>query len=109
VPFAADTALAHPPQVSPQVVTPRSTTGAWWKVEPMELASFSVTTAIAVVTAFGAHFASSLPNVITWSDWLSSFMLGFGLDQLRDTVGTPTVTTPAAPAVPPAGAAGPHG
>jgi hypothetical protein len=109
VPFAADTALAHPPQVSPQVVTPRRTTGAWWKVEPMELASFGVTTAIAVVTAFGAHYASSLPNVITWSDWLSSFMLGFGLDQLRDTVGTPTVTTTAAPAVPPAGAAGPHG
>jgi hypothetical protein len=109
VPFAADTAFAHPPQVSPRVVTPRRTTAAWWKVEPMELASFGVTTAIAVVTAFGAHYASSLPNVITWSDWLSSFMLGFGLDQLRDTVGTATVATPAAPAVPPAGAAGPQG
>jgi hypothetical protein len=94
------------------VVTPRRTNGGWWKVEPMEWASFCVTTAIAVVTAFGAHYAGSLPNVITWSDWLSSFMLGFGLDQLRDTVG-PSAATPSVPKVPPvepaAGVAGSHG
>jgi hypothetical protein len=53
---------------------------------PIELASFAVTTAIAVVTAFGAHYGSSFPNVIGWSDALSSFMFGFGLDQLRNTV-----------------------
>ena len=65
----------------------------------MELATFGVTAAIAVVTAFGAHYASSLPNVITWSDWLSSFTFGFGLDQLRDTVTTSTVVAPTGSAV----------
>jgi hypothetical protein len=97
VPFTAD----KPHTLPERIVTPRRTTGVWWKVEPMELASFGVTTAIAVVTAFGAHYASSLPNVITWSDWLSSFMLGFGLDQLRDTVTTSTVVAPIGPAVQP--------
>ena len=62
---------------------------------PMELAGFAVTSAIAVVTAFGAHYGSSLPNVITWSDWLAAFMLGFGLDQLRDTVAPTTTSAPA--------------
>jgi hypothetical protein len=98
VPFTADKTYTLPARM----VTPRRAAGVWWKVEPMELASFGVTTAIAVVTAFGAHYASSLPNVITWSDWLSSFMLGFGLDQLRDTVTTSTVVTPVGPAVQPA-------
>jgi hypothetical protein len=92
VPFADDTAFTLPSQA----VTPRRTTGAWWKFEPMEWASFSVTTAIAIVTAFGAHYASSLPDVITWSDWLSSFMFGFGLDQLRDTVVPATAAQPTA-------------
>lgn len=99
IPFAIDKeAYALPARE----LTLRRTPGVWWKVEPTELASFAVTTAIAVVTAFGAHYASSLPNVITWSDWLSSFMLGFGLDQLRDTVTTQTVVAPAGPAVQPA-------
>lgn len=110
VPFGNDTTLHALP---PKVVTLRRPTGGWWKVEPMEVASFAVTTSIAVVTAFGAHYASSLPNVITWSDWLSAFMLGFGLDQLRDTVNPPPAATPAAPAVQPVaaptGAAGTHG
>jgi hypothetical protein len=109
VPFATDTALHA---VLPEVVTPRHPSGGM-KIEPMEVTSFFVTTAIALVTAFGAHYASSLPNVITWSDWLSSFMLGFGLDQLRETVSPPTAATPAAPAVQPVasptGAAGTHG
>ena len=50
------------------------------------IAGFVVSIAIAGVTAFGAHYSANLPDVITWSDALSSFMLGFGLDQLRDTV-----------------------
>jgi hypothetical protein len=94
-----------PLQLKSQPMVPRDKTG-WLKVEPMEWASFSVTTAIAIVTAFGAHYAGSLPNEITWSDWLSSFMLGFGLDQLRDTVNPPTATT-TTPTVQPAAANAP--
>lgn len=66
------------------------------KGREMDLATFFVTTSIAIVTAFGAHYASSLPNVISFADYATSFMFGFGLDQLRDTVNTPSNTTTAA-------------
>jgi hypothetical protein len=75
------------------VVTPRVSAAGRW-LEPMDLASFVVTAAIAVATAFGTQYASGLPDVITWPAGLSAFMLGFGLDQLRDTI------SPAASAVP---------
>ena len=45
--------------------------------------------------------ATSLPNVITWSDWVSAFLFGFGLDQLRDTVSTPANSTTTAGGHPP--------
>jgi hypothetical protein len=92
----------------PQPIVPRYRDVSGW-FEPMELASFCVTAAIAVVTAFGAQYATSIPNVVTWSDWLTAFMLGFGLDQMRDTVSGASATgaaastvpaTPAAPAAP---------
>jgi hypothetical protein len=47
---------------------------------------FAVTAAVAVITAFGTKYATSLPNVVGWGDCLTAFLLGFGLDQLRDTV-----------------------
>ena len=64
---------------------------------PMDLLSFTVTAAIAVVTAFGAKYATGVPNVIDWPDCLTAFMLGFGLDQLRDTVSTPPTPGSAPP------------
>lgn len=87
--------------ISPAQIRPRRVMGAWWRFEPMELASFTVVTAIAVVTAFGAHYAQNIPDMVTWSDYLSSFMLGFGLDQLRDTVSTSSA--PSTPATAPSG------
>jgi hypothetical protein len=75
-----------------------------WTTMPMDLLSFTVTAAIAVVTAFGAKYATGVPNVIDWPDCLTAFMLGFGLDQLRDTVSTPP--TPGS-APPPASAIAP--
>lgn len=62
----------------------------------IDLATFCVTTSIAIVTAFSAHYASSLPDIISFTDYVTSFMFGFGLDQLRDTVNTPSNTTTAA-------------
>lgn len=105
VPFTDGAAVTLPAKE----VRPRHAGGSWWKFEPMELASFTVSTAIAVVTAFGAHYAQNVPDVVTWSDWLSSFMLGFGLDQLRDTV-TPGVSSgaPTQPATQPNNPAASH-
>ncbi len=61
---------------------------------------FLITASIAVVTAFGAKYATSVPYVVGWPDLLTAFLLGFGLDQLRD-----AVNTPLSPAAPPARAA----
>lgn len=97
VPFTA----AAPITLPTLTLTLRRPRGTWWRVEPMELASFCVTLAIATVSAFGTQYASSLPNVITWSDWVSAFLFGFGLDQLRDTVSTPANSTTTAGAHPP--------
>jgi hypothetical protein len=56
--------------------------------------NFLVTASIAVVTAFGTKYATTLPNVVGWPDCLTAFMLGFGLDQLRDTVTSPPSASP---------------
>jgi len=89
------------------VITPRMTAADRWRAEPMEIASFFISAAIAVATAFGTQFGGGVPNEITWSAGFSAFMLGFGLDQLRDTIspGTAAVTSPAPP--PPAAAPAP--
>jgi hypothetical protein len=55
-------------------------------LEPMEIASFFISAAIAVATAFGTQYASGMPDELTWAACSSAFMLGFGLDQLRDTI-----------------------
>lgn len=95
--------------IGPQTVTPRGATRDWYKLSPMEVASFTISAAIAVVTAFGIHYSDNLPSVLTFSDFVSSFMLGFGLDQLRDTVGGPAAAVPpAAPAAQQQPAPPPH-
>jgi hypothetical protein len=97
------------------VITPRIAAADWWRAEPMEIASFFISVAIAVATAFSTQYASGVPNEITWSACLTAFMLGFGLDQLRDTISPASTSLPAAnprpaaaPAAPrPAGHVGP--
>ena len=64
------------------------------------LVGFAITSAIAVVTAFGTKYATSVPNAVGWSDCLTAFLLGFGLDQLRDTVSPSAETAPTSPIVP---------
>jgi len=88
-----------PYKVAAKRVTPRHAERGTWTSVPIELTSFAVVTAIAVVTAFGAHYSSSIPNVLGWSDLLTAFMLGFGLDQLRNTLSAPS-TPNATAAVP---------
>lgn len=92
---------AAPITLGPLTLRLRRPPSTWWRVEPMEVASFLVTLAIATVSAFGTQYATSLPNVITWSDWVSAFLFGFGLDQLRDTVSTPANSTTTAGGHPP--------
>jgi hypothetical protein len=62
----------------------------------MEIASFFISVAIAVATAFSTQYASGVPNEITWSACLTAFMLGFGLDQLRDTISPASAASPTA-------------
>jgi hypothetical protein len=78
------------------VITPRVAPSERWRAEPMEIASFFISVAIAVATAFGTQYASGVPDQITWSAGLSAFMLGFGLDQLRDTISPAAAALPAA-------------
>jgi hypothetical protein len=58
-----------------------------------DLAGFTTSAAVAIAAAYGAKYASSLPNLITWNDCLTAFLLGFGLDQLRDTVTSPVAAS----------------
>jgi len=92
VPFTADT------DTFPfgTVITPRAGASDWWRAEPMEIASFFISVAIAVATAFSTQYASGVPNEITWSACLTAFMLGFGLDQLRDTISPASAASPTA-------------
>jgi hypothetical protein len=111
VPFTADT------DTFPfgTVITPRAGASDWWRAEPMEIASFFISVAIAVATAFSTQYASGVPNEITWSACLTAFMLGFGLDQLRDTISPASAASSPASAQPaatpaatrPSGHAGP--
>lgn len=48
-----------------------------------ELFSFVLVTAVAVISAFGAEYAN-LVGESTYSTWLTAFLFGFGLDQIRD-------------------------
>jgi hypothetical protein len=78
------------------VITPRLGAAEGWRLEPMEVASFFISAAIATATAFGTQYASGLPDEITWATCSSAFMLGFGLDQLRDTISpAASVSSPA--------------
>jgi hypothetical protein len=87
------------------VITARTPVADWWRVEPMEIASFIISAAIAAATAFGTQYASGVPDELTWAAYSSAFMLGFGLDQLRDTISPVAATMH--PATPPAGPAKP--
>ena len=47
-------------------------------------AVFFITTAMAVLAAFGAQYSGVLPIAVDWSAGVTAFMFGFGIDQLRD-------------------------
>lgn len=87
----------------PLDVNPRAADGSL--ISWMDLFGFAISTSIAVVVAFGAKYGASvsdLPSHLAFSDALTAFMFGFGLDQLRDTVSNQATTrlaptTPAAP------------
>jgi hypothetical protein len=50
----------------------------------MQMATFLITTAVAVLAAFGAQYTQSLPTTIDWSAAVTGFLFGFGIDQLRN-------------------------
>ena len=53
-------------------------------VTAMQAATFFITTAMAVLAAFGAQYSGVLPIAVDWSAGVTAFMFGFGIDQLRD-------------------------
>lgn len=54
----------------------------------IEVATFFISFSIAVVAAYGAQY-STLPTADSWSVFITAFMFGFGLDQIRDRASPP--------------------
>jgi hypothetical protein len=50
----------------------------------MQIATFIISTGIAVLAAFGTQYGGGLPSSIDWSVSVSAFLFGFGIDQIRD-------------------------
>ena len=80
------------------VATPRTDAINARRWEPMELASFGITTAIAVVTAFGTQYASSLPDEIR----LASLPVSLHASPSGLTNFTPSTISPASAPIAPA-------
>lgn len=53
-------------------------------ISAMQVTTFVITTATAVLAAFGAQYSGVLPTAIDWGVGVTAFMFGFGIDQVRD-------------------------
>ena len=49
-----------------------------------QVMTFIITTATAVLAAYGTQYGSATPGVIDWSACVSARLFGFGIDQVRD-------------------------